>query len=104
MSTVSAQVSVYPLRRLAIGEPLDAVVSALRSHCVDVNPGPMSTVIAGEEHEVFGALAAGFRTATAQGDAVMVVTISNACPFSEAAGAIRGASQHPASKRVMEEE
>lgn len=104
MSAVSAQVSVYPLRRLSIGEPLEAVVSALRSGAVDVNPGPMSTIIIGTEGEVFGALEAGFRAACAGGDAVMVVTISNACPTPSAAGMIRGEARRAPPERAMEEE
>ena len=44
----------------------------------------MSTDIVGEEIEVFSALRAGFLAARAAGDAVMVMTVSNACPLDAA--------------------
>jgi len=80
MSQISAQISVYPLRRESIREPLESVIEAFRGFGVDVEPGPMSTMIAGRESSVFSALHAGFRAACADGDAVMVVSVSNACP------------------------
>lgn len=40
----------------------------------------MSTLLAGSEDELFAALQSALRTATAAGEVVMVVTLSNACP------------------------
>jgi len=40
----------------------------------------MSTLIAGEDAEVFAALQEAFHCAAEQGQVVMVVTFSNACP------------------------
>jgi uncharacterized protein YqgV (UPF0045/DUF77 family) len=85
MRRISAQFSIYPLRRRSIGTVIEKVLNALRSYDVEVNTGPMSTDIAGEEIEVFSALRAGFLAARAAGDAVMVMTVSNACPL-EAGG------------------
>jgi len=104
MSSVSAQVSVYPLRRLSIGEPIDAVLRALSSAAVEVSSGPMSTMIVGPEAEVFNALGAGFRAACSGGDAVMVVTLSNACLRPDGAGASRAGDRNPGTGRTIEEE
>ncbi len=85
MSSLSAQISIYPLRRQSIGESIERALSAIRAHNVNVTTGFMSTVIAGEENEVFSALRDCFRAACAGGNAVMVVTVSNACPVGAAA-------------------
>jgi uncharacterized protein YqgV (UPF0045/DUF77 family) len=81
MTTISAQISIYPLRRRSIGEPIERAVHAFRTHAVELTTGPMSTVVVGEETEVFSALSVGFRAACDGGDAVMVACVSNACPF-----------------------
>jgi uncharacterized protein YqgV (UPF0045/DUF77 family) len=84
MSTISAQVSIYPLRRRSIGTVIEGALNALRTYDVEINTGPMSTGIVGEEIEVFSALRAGFLAACAAGDAVLVMTVSNACPLETA--------------------
>jgi hypothetical protein len=45
----------------------------------------MSTLVWGEEGALFAALQEAFHQAAACGDAVMVVTLSNACPEPEEA-------------------
>jgi uncharacterized protein YqgV (UPF0045/DUF77 family) len=85
MKTISAQISVYPLRQRNIGKVIEGALNALRSYDVEVNTGSMSTEIVGEEIEVFSALRAGFLLACVAGDAVMVMTVSNACPLELAA-------------------
>ncbi len=85
MSTISAQISIYPLRRRSIGRTIDNALHAFRTYDIDVNTGSMSTEIIGEETEVFSALRASFRAACAGGDTVMVMTVSNACPLAPAA-------------------
>jgi uncharacterized protein YqgV (UPF0045/DUF77 family) len=84
MNTISAEISIYPLRRRSIGKVIEGALNALRSYDVEVNTGSMSTDIVGEEIEVFSALRAGFLAARAAGDAVMVMTVSNACPLDAA--------------------
>lgn len=79
-SFVSAQVSVYPLRRRSISDTLEGVLRAFRTRRVGVSPGSMSTVITGEEADVFDAVRSGFQAACAEGDVVMVITLSNSCP------------------------
>lgn len=85
MRTISAQISVYPLRRQSIAKAIEGALNALRTFDVEVNTGSMSTEMVGEEIEVFSAVHASFRAACAVGDAVMVMTVSNACPLDRAA-------------------
>jgi len=43
-------------------------------------PGSMSTLISGDEEQVFAALQEVFHNAASDGQVVMVATFSNACP------------------------
>lgn len=83
MDTISAQVSLYPLRQPSIGPIIREAVRVFREHGLDARIGPMSTLVWGEEEAVFAALREAFHRATEKGDAVMVVTLSNACPMPE---------------------
>lgn len=80
MSAVTAQVSLYPLRQTSIGPPIREAMRVFREHGLGTRVGEMSTLVWGEEQVVFAALQEAFRRAAACGDAVMVVTLSNACP------------------------
>jgi len=80
MSVVSAQVSLYPLRQASIGPPIREAVRVFRQHGLGTRIGEMSTLVWGEEQAVFAALQEAFHRATERGDAVMAVTLSNACP------------------------
>jgi uncharacterized protein YqgV (UPF0045/DUF77 family) len=77
---ITAQVSLYPLRQRSIGPIIRETVRTLDEHGLEVRVGEMSTLAWGEEEEVFAALEEAFHRAADQGDAVMAVTISNACP------------------------
>ena len=70
---------MYPLRQANLSPAIDKAVAVFRESGLEVTPGPMSTIIAGDDVAVFAALRDAFR-ATAEGEVVMVVTISNACP------------------------
>lgn len=83
MAQISAQVSLYPLRQPSIGPIIREAVRTLREHGLKVEMGPMSTLVWGEEESVFTALQQAFHRAAEQGDVVMVVTFSNACPRPE---------------------
>ena len=78
--TISAQISVYPLRQERLAQTIDTVLAALRREHIEVRTGTMSTLVRGEAPLVFAALRDGFERAAAHGDVVMVVTVSNACP------------------------
>lgn len=78
---LTAQVSLYPLRQEHLSPAIDAALALWRERGLDVRPGAMSTLIAGEEATVWEALRAAFAAAAACGETVMVVTVSNACPL-----------------------
>lgn len=80
MISLTAQISVYPLRQMRLSPAIDETVRLCQSHGLTVHPGPMSTVVAGYDDEIFAALKAALRNAAAQGEVVMIVTLSNACP------------------------
>jgi len=80
---VAAQVSIYPLRQARLSPAIDRAQAALRAHGLTVQPGPMSTVVSGEDDAVFGALANAFREAALEAETLMTVTVSNACPVPE---------------------
>jgi uncharacterized protein YqgV (UPF0045/DUF77 family) len=77
---VSAQISVYPLRRQHIGPVVGTVAAVLAGQGLEPQIGPMSTMIIGEHEKVFAALGKAFAQAAEDGELVMSATISNACP------------------------
>jgi len=77
---ITAQVSLYPLRQASIGPAIRETARIFERHGLHVRVGEMSTLIWGEETCVFEALQDAFRRAAQEGDVVMAVTISNACP------------------------
>jgi uncharacterized protein YqgV (UPF0045/DUF77 family) len=78
--SVSAQVSVYPLGHGDLAPAIEAVWRAFEAHSLHYEPGPVSTLLEGEEGAVFAALRDAFAAASEHGGTVMVVTVSNACP------------------------
>jgi len=80
MSVISAQVSLCPLRQESIGPAIRESVSILRQRGLNTRVGAMSTLVWGEEQAIFDALQEAFHQATERGAAVMVITLSNACP------------------------
>jgi uncharacterized protein YqgV (UPF0045/DUF77 family) len=83
--SIAAQVSLYPLRQTSIGPPIREAVRVFRQHGLGTRITEMSTLVWGEEGALFAALQEAFHQAAACGDAVMVVTLSNACPEPEEA-------------------
>jgi uncharacterized protein YqgV (UPF0045/DUF77 family) len=81
VSTVSLQVSIYPLRQPELGPAITKFLEAFRSRGLDVRPGTMSTLVVGETDAVLDGLKAAFRAAAELGDVVLAVTISNCCPL-----------------------
>jgi uncharacterized protein YqgV (UPF0045/DUF77 family) len=80
---ITAQVSLYPLRQASLSPAIDEALQIFRGHGLGVEPGAMSTLIAGDDAAIFAALQEAFRCAAEQGQVVMVVTLSNACPVPE---------------------
>jgi len=76
---MTAQVSLYPLYRESLSPAIDEALRIFRDHALDVDPGPMSTLITGDDTSIFAALQEAYCRAAEQGFIVMVVTLSNAC-------------------------
>ena len=77
---VAAQVSLYPLRQPGISSQIERAIAVFSQHGLKVTPGSMSTVVSGDHDRMFDALKQAFQVTAAQGELVMVVTVSNACP------------------------
>jgi len=77
---LSAQISLYPLRQPDLSPAIDDAITVLNKHGLDVAPGTMSTVVSGEDENLFAALRDIYRQSVGRGEVVMVVTLSNACP------------------------
>jgi uncharacterized protein YqgV (UPF0045/DUF77 family) len=80
MSTISLQLSVYPLRQRQFAPAVEKALEPFRAHGLDVRTGSMSTAVFGESDAVFDALRTSFSAAASLGDVVMVATVSNCCP------------------------
>ena len=80
---VAAQVSIYPLRQARLSPAIERAQAAFRAHGLSIQPGPMSTVVSGDDDAVFRALKEAFRETALEAEAVMTVTVSNACPVPE---------------------
>lgn len=81
MYGITAQVSIYPLRQDKLSPAINATLEAFEKDGVESQTGAMSTLIWGDDEKVFAALIDAFRKAASLGEAVMVTTISNACPL-----------------------
>ena len=81
MLGITAQVSLYPLRQDDISPPIDSALETFAQHGLESQAGAMSTLVWGEDEKVFPALVEAFRKAVNQGETVMVITVSNACPW-----------------------
>ena len=77
---VAAQVSLYPLRQPGISSQIERAIAVFSEHGLKVTPGSMSTVVSGDHDRIFDALKQAFQVSAEQGEMVMVVTLSNACP------------------------
>ncbi len=87
MTGISAQVSLYPLGGADVDAAVAAFLAVLDAHGLDRQTGDMSTVVWGDAEDVFGALREAFERVAETRAAVMVITVSNACPVSGTAGA-----------------
>jgi uncharacterized protein YqgV (UPF0045/DUF77 family) len=81
--TVSAQISLYPLRQEKLGPAIEAFRLALERQGLEAQVGPMSTLVSGDSDRIFQALRKGFEAAAEGRQVAMVVSVSNACPTRE---------------------
>jgi uncharacterized protein YqgV (UPF0045/DUF77 family) len=77
---ITAQVSLYPLRQEALAPEIGEALQVFRECALEVEPDTMSTLLVGDDTTIFAALQQAFCHAAEQGQVVMVVTFSNACP------------------------
>lgn len=76
----AAQVSIYPLRQPRLSPAIEEALEIFRKYRLDVTPGSMSSMILGDDDDLFAALKEAYQKVSQQGEVVMVVTLSNACP------------------------
>lgn len=80
---LAAQISLYPLHQSDLSSAISNAVSILSEHGLEVSPGAMSSLASGDDEALFAAIKDIFQKNAEQGDLVMVVTLSNACPVSQ---------------------
>ena len=79
-ASVMAEVAVYPLREPEIGPFLLEFLQQLARPGLQVQPGPMSTLLVGEATTVFGALREAYQWAAQQRQVVLRVTVTGEAP------------------------
>ena len=77
---LAAQVSLYPLHQAKLSPVIDKALGIFKQHGLEVTPGSMSSVVSGDDEELFAAIKEAFQQTSEQGEMVMIITISNACP------------------------
>ncbi len=79
---LTAQVSIYPLRQTNLSPAIDRALSIFREHGLEVTTGTMSSLVSGLDEALFAAVKEAFQQTASQGDIVLSLTLSNACPVS----------------------
>ncbi len=79
---LAAQVSIYPLRQPSLSPAIDKALDIFRGYGLDVTPGAMSSLVSGEDEALFSAIKEAFQQTAEEGEIVMTLTLSNACPVS----------------------
>jgi uncharacterized protein YqgV (UPF0045/DUF77 family) len=79
MSTLAAQVSLYPLGQDDLSPAIDEVLGVFETRRLRPETGTMSTVVCGDDDVLFAALHEAALAAARLGKMVMVITVSNAC-------------------------
>ena len=77
---LAAQVSIYPLRQPSLSPAIDRALDIFRSHGLKVTPGTMSSLVSGDDEALFTAIKEAFQQTSQEGEIVMTLTLSNACP------------------------
>ena len=80
---IQAEMSLYPLRTRELAEPIKRFLRYLRQMNLEVEMGTMSSRISGECKDLFPALGIAFEEVADEGEIVLIVKVSNACPLSE---------------------
>ena len=82
---VQAEISLYPLRTNDLGHAIEEFLGEPTTAGLTVQPGNMSSTVAGDVDTVFLSVCRAFKTAAANGPVVLVMKVSNACPSGDAA-------------------
>ena len=82
---VQAEISLYPLRTEDLGNVIDAFLRDVRAADLTVQPGNMSSTVSGDVNAVFSTMGAAFAAVAEDGQVVLVMKVSNACPAGQAA-------------------
>jgi len=77
---IQAEVSFYPLQTDSPNELINRFIENLNQTGVRIEPGTMSTIVSGENDEVFRVLSRCFAQAAENDAVVLVAKFSNACP------------------------
>lgn len=78
---IQAELSLYALKTKELATSIESFLQALAQKGISIEPGPMSTIVAGESSAVFQAISKGFEKAAQQQEIVLIAKISNACPL-----------------------
>jgi uncharacterized protein YqgV (UPF0045/DUF77 family) len=92
LGAAACQFSVYPLRRPRIGATIERAIRAAGAGGAEVRVQNLSTVIYGDEEQVFAGLRAAFRAAQAEGPAVVVATLTAGMPTDDEVARIQRSS------------
>ena len=80
---IQAELSLYPLKTKELAPSIESFLRALSRKGSSIDPGPMSTIVAGESKEVFRAISKGFEKVAKRDEIVLIAKVSNACPLSQ---------------------
>jgi len=80
---VQAEISLYPLRTAELSEPIRRFCRVLEESGCEVFPGSMSTWARGDSEAMFEAVRRAFQVVADDGQIVMTMKVSNACPECE---------------------
>jgi uncharacterized protein YqgV (UPF0045/DUF77 family) len=85
----ACQFSLYPLGRADIDTPIQEAIKAVARRGLEVRVANLSTLIYGDQADVFAGVQAAFATAKEFGPAVMVATFASGMPGDELVGRIQ---------------
>jgi len=77
---VRAEISLYPLRQNDLSKPIQQFVQVLESNKLQVETGPMSSLVTGDGQVIFESLQKAFEQLAKEYNVVMTAKISNTCP------------------------
>jgi len=80
---VQAEISLYPLRTSDLGHAIESLLDELKAAGLAAQPGNMSSTVAGDVDAVFSTVGAAFKAVAENGQVVLVMKVSNACPLGD---------------------